>query len=49
MKPAVIAIVEKLNEIDEELKYGYEIESLSITFKGVTKLPEISVNFKKKK
>lgn len=50
VEPAINEIVKKLDEINKKaLKRGYEVESFSITFKGVKKLPEISVNFKKKR
>ena len=48
VEPAINEIVKKFDEINKKAR-GYEVESFSITFKGVKKLPEISVNFKKKR
>lgn len=50
VEPAIDEIVKKFNEINKKaLERGYEVESFSMTFKGVKKLPEINVNFKKKR
>ena len=49
LEPAINEIIEKLDGINNNEKLGFEVESFSITSKGVIKLPEISLNFRKKK
>lgn len=47
-EPIIIAIAEELNKTNGKLKkHGYGIERFEVNLKGITRLPEINVSFKK--
>jgi len=49
VRPVLIEVANQLRQINNEIReHGYEIENFNVTFKGLRKLPEIHVNFKRK-